>query len=76
MWKNTAELVSDPKFTTIDVKRLGPAAAREIGTFSLKAKAPTLAAFDSALISPSAGQESRSTAEAETVACYTLAKSE
>src|SRR5215471_2814349 len=30
--------ITDPKVTTIDVKRLGPAAAREIGTFSLKTK--------------------------------------
>jgi uncharacterized protein (TIGR02246 family) len=36
MWKGMAEQVTDPKVTTIDVKRLGPAAAREIGTFSLK----------------------------------------
>lgn len=41
MWKSMAEKVSDPKFTTIDVKALGPSAAREIGTFSLKTKAPT-----------------------------------
>jgi len=38
MWKSMAEQVTDPKVTTIDVKRLGPAAAREIGTFSLKTK--------------------------------------
>jgi uncharacterized protein (TIGR02246 family) len=38
MWKSTAEQVSDPKFTTLDVKPLGPSAAREIGTFSLKTK--------------------------------------
>ena len=38
MWKAMAEQVTDPKVTTIDVKRLGPAAAREIGTFSLKTK--------------------------------------
>jgi uncharacterized protein (TIGR02246 family) len=38
MWKSMAEQVSDPKVTTIDVKRLGPSAAREIGTFSLKTK--------------------------------------
>jgi uncharacterized protein (TIGR02246 family) len=38
MWKGMAEQVTDPKATTIDVKRLGPAAAREIGTFSLKTK--------------------------------------
>jgi uncharacterized protein (TIGR02246 family) len=38
MWKGMAEQVIDPKVTTIDVKRLGPSAAREIGTFSLKTK--------------------------------------
>jgi uncharacterized protein (TIGR02246 family) len=38
MWKGMADQVTDPKVTTIDVKRLGPAAAREIGTFSLKTK--------------------------------------
>ena len=38
MWKSMAEQVTDPKVTTLDVKRLGPAAAREIGTFSLKTK--------------------------------------
>jgi uncharacterized protein (TIGR02246 family) len=38
MWKGMAEQVTDPKVTTTDVKRLGPAAAREIGTFSLKTK--------------------------------------
>jgi ketosteroid isomerase-like protein len=36
-----AEQVSDPKLTTLDVKPLGPSAAREIGTFSLKTKGPT-----------------------------------
>ena len=36
MWKGMAEQVGDPKLTTIDVKRLGPSAAREIGTFSLE----------------------------------------
>jgi ketosteroid isomerase-like protein len=41
MWKGMAEQVTDPKVTTIDVKRLGPSAAREIGTFSLKTKDPT-----------------------------------
>jgi uncharacterized protein (TIGR02246 family) len=40
MWKKMAEQVSDPKVTTLDVKRLGPSAAREIGTFSLKTKDP------------------------------------
>jgi uncharacterized protein (TIGR02246 family) len=38
MWKSTAENISDPKFTTLDVKSLGPSAAREIGTFSLRTK--------------------------------------
>ena len=41
MWKSMAEQVSDPKVTTLDVKPLGPSAAREIGTFSLKTKDPT-----------------------------------
>jgi uncharacterized protein (TIGR02246 family) len=41
MWKNMAEQVTDPQLTTLDVKSLGPAAAREIGTFSLKTKGPT-----------------------------------
>jgi ketosteroid isomerase-like protein len=36
-----AEQVSDPKITTLDIKRLDPTAAREIGTFSLKTKGPT-----------------------------------
>jgi uncharacterized protein (TIGR02246 family) len=38
MWKGMAEQITDPRVTTIDVKRLGPAAAREIGTFSLNTK--------------------------------------
>jgi uncharacterized protein (TIGR02246 family) len=38
MWKGMAEQVTDPKVTTLDVKSLGPSAAREIGTFSLKTK--------------------------------------
>jgi uncharacterized protein (TIGR02246 family) len=41
MWKGLAEQVGDPKVTTLDVKRLGPTAAREIGTFSLMTKSPT-----------------------------------
>ena len=42
MWKGIlAEHVGDPKLTTLDVKPLGPSAAREIGTFSLKTKGPT-----------------------------------
>jgi len=40
LWKSMAEQVSDPKLTTLDVKPLGPSAAREIGTFSLKTKGP------------------------------------
>jgi uncharacterized protein (TIGR02246 family) len=32
MWKGLAEQVSDPKVTTLEVKALGPSAAREIGT--------------------------------------------
>jgi len=38
MWKGLAEQVSDPKVTTLEVKSLGPSAAREIGTVSLKTK--------------------------------------
>jgi uncharacterized protein (TIGR02246 family) len=38
MWKSMAEQVGDPKVTTLDVKPLGPTAALEIGTFSLKTK--------------------------------------
>ena len=38
MWKGMAERVTDPKITTLDVKRLGYSAAQEIGTFSLKTK--------------------------------------
>jgi uncharacterized protein (TIGR02246 family) len=38
IWKGMAEQVSDPKLVTLDVKALGPSAAREIGTFSLKTK--------------------------------------
>jgi ketosteroid isomerase-like protein len=41
MWKGAAEQVSDPKFITLEVKPLGPSAAQEIGTFSLKMKEPT-----------------------------------
>ena len=41
MWKSMAEQVSDPKIAALDVKMIGPAAAREVGTFSLKTKAPT-----------------------------------
>jgi uncharacterized protein (TIGR02246 family) len=41
LWKSLAEQVGDPRLTTLDVKPLGPAAAREIGTFSLKTRGPT-----------------------------------
>ena len=41
MWKGLAEKVGDPRLATLDVKSLGPSAAREIGTFSLKTKGPT-----------------------------------
>ncbi len=37
-WAKMAEQVQDVKLTTMDVKPLGPEAAREIGTFSLKTK--------------------------------------
>src|SRR6478672_12475028 len=40
MWKGMADQVGDPKLTTADVKPLGPSAAREIGTFTLKTKGP------------------------------------
>ena len=40
MWKSIAGHVGAPKLTTIDVKRLGSSAAREMGTFSLKIKCP------------------------------------
>lgn len=38
MWKGMAQKVTDPKVTTLEVKRLGPSAAQEIGTFSLMTK--------------------------------------
>lgn len=41
MWKGLAEQAGDPKIITIEVKRLGRSAAREIGTFTLKTKGPT-----------------------------------
>jgi uncharacterized protein (TIGR02246 family) len=41
MWKGMAEQVSNPNVTTLEVKRLGPATAREIGTFSLTTKGPS-----------------------------------
>ena len=41
MWKGLAGQVTDPKLTTLEVKRLGHSFVREIGTFSLKTKEPT-----------------------------------
>jgi uncharacterized protein (TIGR02246 family) len=41
MWKGLADQVSDPKVTTLEVKLLGPTAAREIGAVSLKTKEAT-----------------------------------
>lgn len=38
MWKGMAEQASDPKLTTLEVKRIGPNAIREIGTYSLMTK--------------------------------------
>ena len=38
MWKGVSAELGDPKLTTLDVKPLGPSAAREIGTFSLKTR--------------------------------------
>jgi uncharacterized protein (TIGR02246 family) len=38
MWKGMAEQVGNPNVTALEVKRLGPATAREIGTFSLTTK--------------------------------------
>jgi uncharacterized protein (TIGR02246 family) len=40
MWKSIAEQTSELKLETVDVKPLGPSAAREIGTFSLRTKGP------------------------------------
>lgn len=41
MWKSMAEQVSNPKVATLEVKRLSPSTAREIGTFSLMTKGPS-----------------------------------
>ena len=38
MWKGMAEHVGNPKLTTLEVKRLGATAIREIGTFRLMTK--------------------------------------
>ncbi len=37
-WKAAGEQVGDLKLTAVDVKPLGPDAAREVGTFTLKTK--------------------------------------
>jgi uncharacterized protein (TIGR02246 family) len=37
-WRQAVQQLGDAKLTTVDVLRLGPAAAREIGTVSLKTK--------------------------------------
>jgi len=39
-WKGATEQLGDGKLTTVDVKPLGSEAAREIGTFSFRTKAP------------------------------------
>lgn len=41
MWKGMAEQVVNPKVTTLEVKRLSPSAAREVGTFALTTKGPS-----------------------------------
>ena len=41
MWKGMAEQVANPKLTTLEVKRLSPSSAREVGTFSLTTKGPS-----------------------------------
>jgi ketosteroid isomerase-like protein len=41
LWKGMAGEVTDPKLTALDVKMLGPSAAREIGTVTLKTKGQT-----------------------------------
>ena len=41
MLKSTAEQAGTPKLTTLEVKRLGPNAIREIGTYSLMTKGPS-----------------------------------
>ncbi|HET7804345.1 MAG TPA: DUF4440 domain-containing protein [Pseudolabrys sp.] len=41
MWKDMAQQVSNPKITTLEVKRLSPSALREVGTFSLMTRGPS-----------------------------------
>jgi uncharacterized protein (TIGR02246 family) len=38
MWTSVGKQVSEPKLTTLDIKPLGPSAAREIGTFVVSQK--------------------------------------
>jgi len=38
MWKDIAGKAGEPRLTIVEVKRLSPRAAREIGTFTLKTK--------------------------------------
>jgi uncharacterized protein (TIGR02246 family) len=38
MWKDIASKAAEPRLTIVDVKRLAPRTAREIGTFTLKTK--------------------------------------
>ena len=41
IFKDTAQQFGTPKLTTLEVKRLGPNAIREIGTYSLMTKEPS-----------------------------------
>jgi ketosteroid isomerase-like protein len=41
MWKNIAGQAQTPRIVSLDVKPLGPSAAREIGTYSLRKNDPT-----------------------------------
>jgi len=38
MWKDIGTKVTEPRLTVVEVKRLSPRTAREIGTFALKTK--------------------------------------
>jgi uncharacterized protein (TIGR02246 family) len=38
LWKGVADQVSDPRLTTVEVKRIGRLAVREVGTYSMKTK--------------------------------------
>jgi uncharacterized protein (TIGR02246 family) len=41
LWESMAKQGGNTKLTTLEVKRLGPSAAREIGTFSFMTKGPS-----------------------------------